>query len=236
LPEDLLTAGTTFMKQAGGLPYFGVPMSTAGMRTLTPAPTPGEPPLPLSCQRLRAAPGVFLLVTGLTPAEFDELLADLRPRYKSAEDARLARPGRRNARGAGHPFALPLPDRALLALLHLRYRPMDSFVAYFFRISELTAWRTRSRFVPLLRECRYTELLVLRRRRLTPRLAWRLAREVPEFRHFLNTFAQWARDPKPPERPRPAREKKVVPGPPCPFADLKKRIQELLSASRQETP
>jgi hypothetical protein len=69
-------------------------------------------------------------------------------------------------------------------------------LADFFQVSELTAWRTRRRLVPLLRQCRHIDL-ALPRRRLTPRLAWRLARQVSEFRHFLSTFAQWARGPQP---------------------------------------
>jgi hypothetical protein len=159
--------------------------------------TQGDPAPPLSCERLRAARAVFEIVTGLTPDEFDALLADLGPRYEAAEDARLARDERKHARGGGHPFALSLLDRVLVALLHLRYRPLDSFVAFFFGVSELTAWRTRRRLVPLLRVSRHIDR-ALRRRRLTRRLAYRAARQAPELRVFLNSFAMWARDPQGP--------------------------------------
>jgi hypothetical protein len=163
------------------------------MLTHTPAPAQGDPAPPLSCERLRAAPAVFALVTGLTPDVFDALLGDLGPRYEDAEDARLARPNRKHARGAGRRFALSLPDRVLVALLHLRYRSLDWFMAFFFGVSELTAWRTRRRLVPLLRASRHIDR-ALRRRRLTRRLAYRAARQAPELRVFLNTFAMWARD------------------------------------------
>jgi len=68
-------------------------------------------------ERLRRHPGVFRHLTGLTPAAFLGLPADVPPACHEAERARLGRPGRRRraagggrrAAGAGQPSA-PAPD------------------------------------------------------------------------------------------------------------------------------
>ena len=44
--------------------------------------------------RLRRSPNAFRQLTGITPAAFDRLLADLVPRHEEAEARRKDRPGR----------------------------------------------------------------------------------------------------------------------------------------------
>ena len=51
-------------------------------------------------------PAVFLSLTGLRVPEFDAVVAELLPGHAAGERARLARPDRRRAIGAGHPFEL----------------------------------------------------------------------------------------------------------------------------------
>src|SRR5262245_36074592 len=202
------------------------------MSTLVPPPIPPQPAV-LSWERLRAVPPVCQALTGLPPDAFAALLADLAPRYAAAERVRLARPDRQHAIGAGHPFALPLADRVVLAILWLRYRPLDWFLANFFGVSEITAWRARRRIVPVLDAVRPADLAP-RPPVLTRRRARRLAAQVPGF-SLLNTFAVWARGPLPaqPERPRPT--KSAVASPISPLELLQRRIEGLRSASPPAT-
>jgi hypothetical protein len=58
--------------------------------------------------RLKKSPSVFRSLTGITPAAFDSLLAELGSRYEAAEAGRKGRPGRRRKPGAGRKFALGL--------------------------------------------------------------------------------------------------------------------------------
>ena len=53
-------------------------------------------------ERLRRSPGAFRQLTGITPAAFDGLLAELAPRYEAADARRKDRPGRKRKPGAGH--------------------------------------------------------------------------------------------------------------------------------------
>ncbi len=58
----------------------------------------------LHYERLARYPVDFKAMTGLTVPQFDDLVADLLPRYREAEVQRLSRPTRQRAIGAGHPF------------------------------------------------------------------------------------------------------------------------------------
>ncbi len=58
-------------------------------------------------ERLKRCPDAFRQLTGLAPAAFDALLAELAPRHAAAEARRKDRPGRRRKPGAGRKFALP---------------------------------------------------------------------------------------------------------------------------------
>ncbi len=69
-------------------------------------------------------PAVFLSMTGLRVPAFDTLVADLLPGYAASAQARLPRPTRRCASGAGHPFALPPRDQPLLTVVWLRRYPL----------------------------------------------------------------------------------------------------------------
>ncbi len=60
----------------------------------------------LRYERLQRFPTVFKSMTGLRVAQFDDLVTDVRPRLLAAEQARLTRPSRKRAIGAGHPFEL----------------------------------------------------------------------------------------------------------------------------------
>jgi hypothetical protein len=72
---------------------------------------------------LNRHPRVFRSVTGLTIAEFNELLVELRPFFEAHEAKRLARPDRIRAPGAGHPWGLDYRNGVLLTLVWLRLYP-----------------------------------------------------------------------------------------------------------------
>ena len=65
-------------------------------------------------------PQVFQSMTGLRVSEFDEVVDDVLPLYAAAEAARLERPDRERALGAGHPFELNERDHLLLTIVWLR--------------------------------------------------------------------------------------------------------------------
>ncbi len=66
---------------------------------------------------------IFLSMTGLRLAEFENLLEEVLPRYTGQEHARLCRPARKRARGAGHPFALCPRYQILLCVVWVRLYP-----------------------------------------------------------------------------------------------------------------
>ena len=95
-------------------------------------------------------PRVFVTMTGLRPAEFEELVRDLLPAYAAAEQARLSRPGRQRAIGGGHPFALSPRDQLLLTVVWLRQYPTQEALGYFFGVSDTGARSAIGRMLPLL--------------------------------------------------------------------------------------
>lgn len=135
-------------------------------------------------------PAVFLRLTGLRVAEFDALVADLRPAYAAGERARLQRPARRRAIGAGHPFALRPRDQALLTVVWLRVYPTHEVLGYLFGVSDTTAARTVARWLPLLAAAGRATMRLpdpgkKRRRHLDALLA-----DTPDLAVVIDTFEQ----------------------------------------------
>jgi hypothetical protein len=100
--------------------------------------------------RLSQHLAVFRAMTGLTVAEFDELAAEAVPALAAADYARLNRPGRQRAIGAGHPTALVPRDQVLLTVVWLRRYPTDTVLGYLYDVDEATVRRTRKRVTPVL--------------------------------------------------------------------------------------
>src|SRR5437763_15406717 len=103
----------------------------------------------LRADRLRRQPTAFKAMTGLTVAEFDELVDDLWGPFRAAERARRARPGHKHAVGAGHPFALAPQEQMLLTVIWLRLYPTMEVLGYLFGVSDTTALRAVGRVLPL---------------------------------------------------------------------------------------
>ena len=135
-------------------------------------------------------------MTGLSLAEFRALEIDFAPRFEQAEAARLTRPGRRRAIGAGHPFELPRRDHLLMTVVWLRRYPINAVLGYLFGIEETTALRTVRRVLPVL------EAAGLDTMRLPDPGKWRrpglaeLTTEIPALTVIIDTFEQAVQRPQ----------------------------------------
>jgi len=141
-------------------------------------------------------PAAFLSLTGLRVPEFDALVADLRPAHAASEQDRLARPGRRRAIGAGHPFELRPRDQVLLTVVWLRQYPIHEVLGYLFGVSDTTAGRTLARWLPLLDAAGRDTMRLpdpgrKRRRHLDALLA-----ATPDLAVLIDTFEQRVQRPR----------------------------------------
>ncbi len=140
--------------------------------------------------RLQRFPTVFKSLTGLRVPQFDDLVADVLPRYHAAERQRLSRPTRQRAIGAGHPFELDPRNQILLTVIWLRVYPIHEVLAYLFGISDTTVSRIIARVLPLL-EASGRDTMRLpdpgrkRRRQLDALLA-----DTPDLAVVIDTFEQ----------------------------------------------
>jgi hypothetical protein len=100
--------------------------------------------------RLRRSAEAFRQLTGITPAAFDHLLAELQPRYDAAEAKRRDRPGRKRKPGAGRKHTLPLADRLLALLMYYRTYTTHVFLGFLFGIDDSAVGRNINPLQPLL--------------------------------------------------------------------------------------
>jgi|GEM_PF-4640338 len=94
-------------------------------------------------------PTAFEALAGLTPAAFSELMSEVRPALDAVEKARLDRPDRRRAPGAGRKPVLRVADQVLLTLIKARFRAGRE-VGLMFGVGMETTSRTVRRVLPLL--------------------------------------------------------------------------------------
>jgi hypothetical protein len=100
--------------------------------------------------RLKRCPDAFRQLTGLSPAAFDHLLAQLTPRYHNADARRKGRPGRRRKPGAGRKHALALGDRLLMLLVYYRTYVSHAFLGFLFGVDDSSVGRNINPLQPLL--------------------------------------------------------------------------------------
>src|SRR3954452_15599420 len=100
--------------------------------------------------RLQQSSGTFRRLTGITPAAFDRLLADLEPRYRHADARRKDRPGRQRRPGAGRKHTLPLADRLLMLLMYYRTYATHAFLGFLFGVDASAVCRDINPLQPLL--------------------------------------------------------------------------------------
>src|SRR5436189_4109838 len=91
--------------------------------------------------RLKRSADTFRQLTGITPAAFDRLLADLEPRYQQADARRKSRPGRKRKPGAGRKHALRLADRLLMLLMYYRTYTTHAFLGFLFGVVDSAVGR-----------------------------------------------------------------------------------------------
>jgi hypothetical protein len=101
-------------------------------------------------ERLHRSPKAFRQLTGITPAAFDRLLADLTPRYEQSEARRKDRPGRQRRPGAGRKHALVLADRLLMPLIYYRTYTTHAFLGFLFGVDDSAVGRNVNPLQPLL--------------------------------------------------------------------------------------
>ena len=99
----------------------------------------------LTVARLRRKPRHFQSFTGLSPVEFDRLLAEFAPVYQEAQERQRQRPHRQRQPGAGRRFVLALPERLLMGLMHLRLYRGQSLLAFLFEIDQSNVCRELTR-------------------------------------------------------------------------------------------
>jgi len=100
--------------------------------------------------RLRRSPGNFRALTGITPAAFDQLLAQVQPRHAAAEAKRLGRPDRKRQPGAGPKHTLVVGDRLLMLLIYYRTHVTHKFLGFLFGIDDSNVGRNANPLQPLL--------------------------------------------------------------------------------------
>ena len=104
----------------------------------------------LTYAQLTRYPKVLKSMTGLTRAEFDQLLDDIVPQYVAAEERRLTRPDRQRAIGAGDTFNLAISEQLLVAVIWLRVYPVQVVLGFLFGVSGTTVGRLLGRWLPVL--------------------------------------------------------------------------------------
>jgi hypothetical protein len=100
--------------------------------------------------RLKRAPKTFRQLTGITPAAFDQLLAELTPHYDAAEVKRKTRRPRQRKPGAGRKHVLPLADRLLMLLIYYRTYTTHALLGFLFGVDDSSVGRNINPLQPLL--------------------------------------------------------------------------------------
>lgn len=95
----------------------------------------------LSYQQLSRKPGAFKSITGISPDEFQALLAEVAPRYRAAEQKRFARQERQRAPGGGLKSRHDLAERLLMTMVWLRLYLTCEAVGVLFGVDKSTVSR-----------------------------------------------------------------------------------------------
>jgi hypothetical protein len=100
--------------------------------------------------RLLRTPATFRRLTGLTPAAFARLIAEVAAADDRARTRRADHPRRRRKAGAGRKPALPLADQLLMLLVYYRTYVPHTFLGFLFSLDDSNVSRTHRRLEPLL--------------------------------------------------------------------------------------
>jgi hypothetical protein len=141
-------------------------------------------------------PTVFLKMTGLRRSEFDQLVTDMRPRFREAERKRLERADGKREPGGGRQTALNERDQLLLTVVWLRQYPIHEVLGYLFGVQPPTVGRYLAHWLPLLEQAGRDTMRMpdpgrKRRRGLDSLLA-----DTPELAVVIDSFEQKIQRPK----------------------------------------
>lgn len=143
-------------------------------------------------------PTVFLKMTGLQVAEYDEWLRDVLPRYQRAEQERLARPNRQRETGGGREATLSERDQILLSVVWLRQYPVHEVLAYLFGSSAPAVWRYLAHVLPVLAAAGKDTMRMPDPGRKRRHSLDRLLKDTPELVVVIDSFEQKVQRPTDP--------------------------------------
>jgi len=113
----------------------------------------------ITVAKLRRKPRHFQAFTGVTIAEFDQILAQVVAAYETALQQKREHPNRQRKPGAGRRFTLSLPERLLMALMYLRLYLGQNLLSYLFDLDQSNVSRElNQRLLPILQQILPTPL------------------------------------------------------------------------------
>jgi hypothetical protein len=105
----------------------------------------------MTYEKLQRKPMHFQTFTGVTVAQFEEILKALRPVYAEFEKERLMRPDRKRKIGGGRNFTLGLEDRLMVTLMYFRLYVSYVLLGYLFDLDGTNVGREiNQRMLPAL--------------------------------------------------------------------------------------
>lgn len=163
--------------------------------------------------QLKSHQNVLHSLTGLRSAEFERLVADVRPLLAVAERARLTRPPRKPQEertrgiGGGHPFALHTQEQILLTIIWLRLYPTHEVLAFLFGVDPSTVSRMLSRIVKVLAQAGKDTMRMPDPGRKHRRSFDQLLSDLPDLAVVIDSFEQEVRPPQTRDAPSPQERK-----------------------------
>ena len=106
----------------------------------------------ITFEKLSKKPSTFKGFTGVSVAEFEELLEKVAPVWEKQERRRLSRPNRQRAIGGGRKPKMGLRAQLLLTLVWLRLYLTTEALGYLFGVDKSTVSRYTRRMLAVLRE------------------------------------------------------------------------------------
>jgi hypothetical protein len=139
---------------------------------------------------LKQYPKIFKKMTGLSVKEFDDLVDDVLPQFRQAEERRLDRPDRQRDLGGGRKASLGARDQLLLTIIWLRLYPTQDVLGYFFDVSQAVVSNYIAHTLPVLEQAgRDTMRLPDPGRKRRPGLD-QLLEAMPDIMVVIDSFEQ----------------------------------------------